>query len=75
MPENTQSNQCKTPKWKIVKPFPPLMIPKRVLQESNQPRSKPIIKAPKTTSEKADKDSYKLLLLIRVTFHQKLTKI
>lgn len=70
MPERTLkllSNQDKTPKWRVIKPIPPLMMPKRILTESSEAnRTKPIVKNSKTNlGVNETKDSYKILLLIR----------
>lgn len=70
MPERTiklLSSQDKTPKWRVIKPIAPLMMPKKILTESmDNNRSKPILKNSKpSNSINETKDSYKILLLIR----------
>jgi hypothetical protein len=67
MPERL--NHGNNPRWRIVKPIPPLMIPKRVLTESFETnRTKSVMKNTKITQNDSvndTKDSYKILLLIR----------
>jgi hypothetical protein len=65
MPERVD----KTPRWRLVKPLPPLMMPKRALIESSEAnRVKQVIKNTKIiplNSNNENKDSYKILMLIR----------